>query len=139
LTPVARFARLLLLPSLLAAVVSCEHPKVDAGDCTKAHDAVARENCLFEAASAAWKRGVPAFRKSVKAIPSPESRDLVRLRIAIDDPAGAAQLCAEVETEPAREKCRQVLGRPHLRTRPKEPEAPTSDAMPPPPPAQVQP
>ena len=83
-------------------------------DCAAVEDAVARENCWFERAAAAFPVSAEAFAAELGQLERAESRDLVRLRLAIQDPVSAAGLCAEVETEAASEKCRQVLGRPHL-------------------------
>ena len=98
-------------------------------DCERVRDEVAREDCRFAKASALYAADPRAFRSALEAIPTPESRDLVRLRLAIRDPAGAQVLCREVETPPAQEKCRQVLGRPHLTTAPRSAGArPPADA-----------
>lgn len=85
---------------------------------------VARENCLFERVSTLYPDQPEAFRKALEAIAEPESRDLVRLRLAIEDPLRASELCRQVETAAAERKCRQVLGRPHLRSRPQPPRKP---------------
>ncbi len=52
------------------------------------------------------------------------SRDLVLLRLAIAAPKHAGALCRRVETAGAEEKCRQVLGRPHLGTERRAPKPP---------------
>jgi len=84
------------------------------GACGEIRDLVLQENCRLERAAEAFERSPEAFQAELATIASDESRDLVRLRLAIRDPVVAARLCAEVETDAATEKCRQVLGRPHL-------------------------
>ena len=42
------------------------------------------------------------------------SRDLLRLRLAVRDPRRAGVFCPEMETPAGHERCKQVLGRPHL-------------------------
>ena len=40
--------------------------------------------------------------------------DLLLLDLAVQEPQFAAKLCQKVKSEQAREKCKQVIGRPHL-------------------------
>ena len=40
--------------------------------------------------------------------------DLLLLDLAVQEPKFAFTLCKKVQTEQAKEKCRQVIGRPHL-------------------------
>ena len=111
--------------ALLLWLVGCGAP----ADCDRVRGEVAREDCRFERATVLYETDPRAFRSALDGIPTPESRDLVRLRLAIRDPAGAQVLCREVETPPAQEKCRQVLGRPHLTTAPRSAGArPPADA-----------
>ena len=63
-------------------------------------------------------------------IAEPESRDLLLLRLAIAEPQKAGRLCERVTTPGADEKCRQVLGRPHLQTTPKPPKDPAQGGGP---------
>lgn len=60
-----------------------------------------------------------ALQAALKDIAEPESRDLLLLRLATRHPDKASLLCRQVTTAAAREKCQQVLGRPHLSTRPR--------------------
>ena len=94
--------------------------------CAALSAATDRENCRLELLEPVFAGGdEAAFDKAVAALEDPSSRDLVRLRIAIRDPARAHKLCLQVETDGAKEKCRQVLGRPHLRAdRPEGPVPP---------------
>ncbi|MBN1337343.1 MAG: hypothetical protein JXB39_15400 [Deltaproteobacteria bacterium] len=113
---------------LLLCLSACDGPR----DCERIRDEVMREDCRFERASALFGADSRAFYAALEAIPSPESRDLVRLRLAIRDPGAAQGLCREVETASAQEKCRQVLGRPHLSTAPRahDPHPPAGTPVP---------
>ncbi len=72
-------------------------------------------DCRFEKALAALHAGDRAgMRAEIEAVSDPLQRDLLRLRVATAEPAKAGVLCTEVTTDFAREKCQQVLGRPHL-------------------------
>ena len=42
------------------------------------------------------------------------TQDLLLLTLAIRNPSSAGQFCKQVHTETAKDKCRQVIGRPHL-------------------------
>ena len=97
----------------ICALTACGNDSLGE-DCDKIGDVVLQENCRLERASSAFEQSEEAFEAELAAIASPESRDLVRLRLAIRDPLVAARLCDKVETDAAKEKCRQVLGRPHL-------------------------
>ena len=55
-----------------------------------------------------------------------ESQDLLLLTLAIRNPTNAGQFCKQVRTKSAKEKCQQVIGRPHLQLR----EAQPNDAEP---------
>lgn len=56
----------------------------------------------------------PTLLKTTLAAQPVETRDLLLLTLAIRNPASAGQFCKQVDTEPAKEKCQQVIGRPHL-------------------------
>ncbi len=108
------------LPLLALLGVGCGA----SGDpCASVADPVQRENCLFERVSAQFEQGDPAWRTQIAAVDSPASRDLLRLRLAILDPQQGPALCEEVETESARARCTQVVGRPHLATPPRPGDA----------------
>ena len=98
---------------VVVAIIGCGGTD-STGDCGDIDDVVLQENCRLERASEAFQVSPEAFEAELATITAAESRDLVRLRLAIRDPIVAARLCGEVETEAAAEKCRQVLGRPHL-------------------------
>jgi hypothetical protein len=101
-----------LIVGLLLAFTGCADRGAEG--CAGESDPVVRENCRFDRAAAAYSVSREHFLVEIATIEQAESRDLVRLRLAIQDPVSAAALCAEVETDAASEKCRQVLGRPHL-------------------------
>lgn len=43
-----------------------------------------------------------------------ETQDLLLLTLAIRNPSEANRFCKKIQTANAKEKCRQVIGRPHL-------------------------
>lgn len=99
----------------LLACGAAPEPKT-AAECGALGDATARENCRFGFLRPLFEAGdVAGFEAALAGIDDPLARDLVRLRLAIDDPSRADLLCGRVETPSGREKCQQVLGRPHLR------------------------
>lgn len=85
-------------------------------DCAAIGDATERENCRYGFLRPLFEKGdLQGFEAALGTLEDPLARDLVRLRLAIDDPSRADRLCGRVETGAGREKCQQVLGRPHLR------------------------
>lgn len=42
------------------------------------------------------------------------TQDLLLLTLAIRNPSSAGRFCKQVHTDTAKDKCRQVIGRPHL-------------------------
>ena len=56
----------------------------------------------------------PTLLKARLASESVDTQDLLLLTLAIRNPSSAGQFCKQVHTESAKEKCRQVIGRPHL-------------------------
>lgn len=86
-------------------------------DCDDIGDPRAREDCRFAKVANALEDPA-AFDAALGAITDPDARDLVLLRLAVQHPERAGELCGRVQTDVAREKCQQVLGRPHLRGAP---------------------
>ena len=43
-----------------------------------------------------------------------EDKDLLLLSLAVENPQYSSELCKKIQTKPAKEKCQQVIGRPHL-------------------------
>lgn len=98
--------------------IACGRPpeSADLAACSAMPDLTAREDCRLQAIEPLFhSKDKAAFERALASLEQPESRDLVRLRLAIDDPGQAGKLCESVETQAAARKCRQVLGRPHLR------------------------
>jgi len=80
--------------------------------CAELRDPTEVEDCRLEEALALGD--AEAVRVAIASIEPALSRDLLRLRLAVRDPAQARSFCEEVEGDEARRKCEQVLGRPHL-------------------------
>jgi hypothetical protein len=105
-----------LLTAMVVLGVGCG----SSGDpCQGERDEVARENCQLERVSALFEAGDPGWEAALASIAKPASRDLVRLRLAILDPQRGPTLCAGVETDDAKARCQQVVGRPHLASPPR--------------------
>ncbi len=81
-------------------------------------DAERREDCRFEFALALAEDPAMLDAALASLEGDPLSRDLLLLRLTVHDPVKFGDLCRSVDTEAARTRCRQVLGRPHLRTPP---------------------
>ena len=79
----------------------------------------AEENALTELFSLA-EQGASrsAFSEWKSAQPSPQSADLLLLRAAVQRPHQGMIFCGLTTTKTAQEKCRQVIGRPHLSATP---------------------
>lgn len=92
-------------------------------ECPQLRDATAVEECRFAFASP-LVADPPALSAALATVPEAQSRDLLLLRLAIAHPTRAPALCAQVETPSAREKCQQVIGRPHLQSGPRRAPAP---------------
>lgn len=114
----ARQRASMILP-LLALVWACEGPPLAMADCASLAP-TEREDCRLRFALALLDQP-EELRAAIAAIPEPDSRDLLLLRLAVAEPTRAGAFCADAASEPAREKCRQVLGRPHLSTTPQAP------------------
>ncbi len=98
----------LVLLSLLAACGT------DAsGDCGELPPGRALEECRYTRARAAAEQP-EALDAALADIDDPASRDLLLLRLAVDLPARAPELCRRITTPAARDKCDKVVGRPHL-------------------------
>jgi len=88
----------------------------DEGRCERLRDPAEQQDCHLEELATLFGEGdEAAFVEGLAALEDPLTRDLVRIRLAVDRPERSGWLCARVETEGARDKCRAVLGRPHLR------------------------
>lgn len=120
----------------LTLLLGCQKPQTLA-DCAGLSDAAEREECRFQMVRPLLpdpqdpKPDYKALKKGLdeafQDIEDPRSRDLLLLRLAIASPSTAGFLCNRVTTDGAQQKCQQVLGRPHLGTVRKAPEAPATD------------
>lgn len=88
--------------------------------CAALSDVQAREECRFGLARGLLDQP-EALQAALAQVAEVESRDLLLLRLAVAEPTRASSLCGLVTTEGASEKCRQVVGRPHLSTTPRGP------------------
>jgi hypothetical protein len=100
-------------PLLLVLVGACTLGVVEDGDCARIPEGRARDDCHYALArthadDAARLDGV------LSGVADPAARDMVLLRLAVDLPARAPELCARITTPAARDKCDKVVGRPHL-------------------------
>ncbi len=112
---------------LLALLVACQGEPETVAECARLRTEAAVEDCRLRLIKPLVDDPA-ALDAALADIDDPRSRDLVLLRLAIDDPQRAGRLCEKVETEGAQDRCRQVLGRPHLRTTRRPPEAPPGGA-----------
>ena len=101
--------------ALLLALACTSGPPETMADCAALGDITEREDCRL-ALVAEHLDDPAAMRAMLAVIPTPESRDLLRIRLTVQDPVRAAPLCKDAETAPAQQRCSQVLGRPHLRS-----------------------
>jgi len=86
-------------------------------------DAAQREECRYQL-TLPLLEDAGALEAALHSIDDPGSHDLLLLRLSIAAPRRASRLCQQVRTDAAAEKCRQVLGRPHLSTTPRAPRSP---------------
>ena len=55
-----------------------------------------------------------AMEKMLQTESDPIQKDILLLQLAVRSPKHAQQLCKKIQTDNAKEKCRQIIGRPHL-------------------------
>lgn len=125
-------ARRGLTGAALGLAVACGSAPASLEDCGALPDAAEREACHYTFIRPLLDDPA-ALDAALATIEDPGSRDLLLLRLAIADPQRAGKLCARVATAGAQERCRQVLGRPHLqsvRRPPTEPGGPAAPAQP---------
>ena len=99
--------------AILGTTIGCEQTPETVADCVKLTDAVEQENCYFGFAQAAVQDRA-ALQQTIQAIPSATSRDLLRLRMAVQDPVRLGWLCKNVEGTDAQTRCSNIVRRPHL-------------------------
>ena len=56
------------------------------------------------------------FDAQLKQISDPMKRDVLLIRLAVQNPLHSSTLCQKVQTMGAKEKCQKVIERPHLST-----------------------
>lgn len=97
---------------ILLLALACARPPGMAG--CAALSGNAREDCRFEVA-----RGLvgdpAALEAALASVDDTTARDLVRVRLAFEVPTASASLCAKVVTPVGKQRCQQIIGRPHLR------------------------
>ena len=98
---------------VMGLVGGCSYPLSTIQDCTASIGAMDREECYFQIAQGLGGER-DALAAAVAQIPSRDSRDLLRLRLAVQDPIAWGWLCKEAEGEDARLRCVNVIRRPHL-------------------------
>ena len=104
----------------LLMLTGCQETPETLADCTTLSSPTEREQCRFDmVAPLADDRD--AFDAALAEIEQPYSRDLIRYRLAFQDPQKYTRLCKEVEEPSLHEKCRQIIGRPHLSSKRKKP------------------
>ena len=106
----------------LILLAACQGRPATFAECARLDDATAREQCRYDFA-VPMLDDAAAFDAALASVDDPSSRDLLLRRLAITAPTRAGLLCEKVQTAPAVEKCRQVLGRPHLQSTPREPRS----------------
>lgn len=98
---------------LLLLWVGCAAPEPQRfEECAGVEDPTARQDCWF-----GFAKGLEdprALDAAIAAVVDPTERDLLISRLIVLDPRSGPRLCAQASTPAGAEKCRQVLGRPHL-------------------------
>jgi hypothetical protein len=97
----------------------CAQPEPqDIVACATLPTQTAIEDCRYRLA-APHLTDPAALRADLAQIADPISHDLLLQRLSVNHPAQAGALCRQMKTEQGRQKCQQVIGRPHLSTRPR--------------------
>jgi len=105
---------------LLLVLAGCAQAPTRFEECAALSDVTAREDCRLDFARQLLD-DPGALQAAIDSVEPADSRDLLLLRLAVAEPARAGWLCTRVQGAGAQEKCRQVLGRPHLSTTPQAP------------------
>lgn len=98
----------------------CSQPPETLADCAEITAPTPREECRYEMITP-LSSDRAAFTEALAEIDDPYSRDLIRYRLAFQDPQQHSGLCKDVEDPSLHEKCRQIIGRPHLSSKRKQP------------------
>lgn len=83
----------------------------DLGDCESQPPGTAQEDCRL---AVLMGLDVAQAAQAIGNVPDPASRDLLRVRLVVQDPRRFGTLCADVDHEGSRDWCREVVDRPHL-------------------------
>ncbi len=92
--------------------LACARPPGMAGCATL--EGTAREDCRFEEAKR-LSADPAALQAGLQAVDDPLARDLILVRLAFDKPGSSSTYCALVTTPVGKQRCQQIIGRPHLR------------------------
>ncbi len=117
----ANFIRTLI--ALLACSLGCGDEGVsqevtDSTDCASITDWQDQIECVY--AKAELEIDNPdTLRTELETLSEPADRDLVLYRLAVNHPERAQDFCGQTTTRAYQDKCTQVLGRPHLGTKPR--------------------
>lgn len=103
---------------MILLLLACFSDDGVGGGCPSVSDAVQREECYFQEASKLGSQRAE-IKHYIAQLSDPSSQDLLRLRLAVHDPARNQWLCEDVATRSAQDRCRQVVGRPHLQQKKK--------------------
>ena len=76
-----------------------------------------REDCRLDEARKMGADPV-ALDLALAQIPDPVARDLLLVRLAFDTPSDSARYCSRTTTTVGKQRCQQIIGRPHLRSGP---------------------
>lgn len=85
--------------------------------CAAIRDGIEREECRFLQAQR-LSADPAALAAALATLSDATGRDLLLVRLAMDAPDKSDALCGQVTTPAGKQRCQQILGRPHLRGRP---------------------
>lgn len=103
----------------LSLLLACAEPEPETlPECAALSSPTAVEDCRYRLVSPLLSDPA-ALSAALAQISDDTSRDLLLLRLAVNHPDQAGLLCRQTTTPPAKQKCQQVLGRPHLSRRPR--------------------
>lgn len=96
----------------LIALLACQPAPTGLARCDAIRGATEREECRY---AEILKLGTgPELTAALAGYDAP-TRDLLLIRVAMNQPDRSAVLCAQVTTEFGKQRCDQIQGRPHLR------------------------
>ena len=112
-------ALIVVLPSSLGCESENESIEVtDSTDCSIIEDWQDQHECVY--AKALMQVDDPqAMNAEISTLSEPTDQDMIFYRLAFNHPERAQEFCSQTQTRAFVEKCQQVLGRPHLGTKPR--------------------